>query len=129
MRRVVLALGMVFVVVLAVVVGNRMSSDAMAVVVGVTCGVLASIPTSLLVIWATNRRGDAGEYRERHSPVMGMGAQYPPVVVVNSGEGYARPSADASPYWLEQGQTHSMSSRDFKVVGEPDSMLDWTSSR
>ena len=34
----------------AVMIGNRVSTDAMAVVVGVACVVLASIPTSLLMI-------------------------------------------------------------------------------
>jgi hypothetical protein len=43
-------IGILFSVALAVVIGNRMSTDAMAVVVGVACGVLASIPTSLLMI-------------------------------------------------------------------------------
>ena len=36
----------------AVVIGSRISADAIAVVVGVACGVLASVPISLLMIWA-----------------------------------------------------------------------------
>lgn len=39
-----------FAVALAVVIGQRMSTDAMAVVIGVAVGVTASIPTSLLLI-------------------------------------------------------------------------------
>jgi hypothetical protein len=34
-----------------VVIGQRLSSEAMAVMVGVVAGVAASIPTSLLVSW------------------------------------------------------------------------------
>jgi len=38
------------------VIGNRTSVDAIAVVVGVACGVLASVPISLLMIWALRYR-------------------------------------------------------------------------
>lgn len=51
-------------VALAFVVGQRMSSDAMAVVVGVVFGVAASIPTSLLVVAATRQRRDEGYRRQ-----------------------------------------------------------------
>jgi hypothetical protein len=120
MKGVILVLSAVFVVALAIVVGSRMSADAMAVVVGVTCGVLASIPTSLLVIWATNRRADSGVWRDRQPGAVGMGSQYPPVVVVNSGERYARPALGAQPYWPEQTEGLLSPGREFKVVGEPD---------
>lgn len=56
-------LGLTFLVAgvaLAVVVGQRMSTDAMAVVVGVVFGVAASIPTSLLVVAATRGRREEG---------------------------------------------------------------------
>jgi hypothetical protein len=39
-----------FGIALAVVIGQRMSTDAMAVVIGVAVGVAASVPTSLLLI-------------------------------------------------------------------------------
>ena len=127
MKRVVLVLGAVFVVALGIAVGNRMSDDAMAVVVGVTCGVLASIPTSLLVVWANNRRAETGIYRERHP--MGLGSQFPPVVVVNSGEGYARHATESPPQWLGHQSSSVTPPREFRVVGEPDSAADWSSPR
>lgn len=37
-------------VALAVIIGQRMSTDAMAVVIGVAVGVAASVPTSLLLV-------------------------------------------------------------------------------
>ena len=40
-----------FAVTLAIVIGERMSSEAMAVLMGVVAGVAASIPTSLIVVW------------------------------------------------------------------------------
>ena len=54
--RVSFMLGMVaFAVTLAVVVGQRLSSEAMAVLLGVVAGVAASIPTSLIVVWIATR--------------------------------------------------------------------------
>lgn len=46
-----LLFGVVFSVTLALIVGQRLSAEAMAVVIGVIAGVAASIPTSLMVVW------------------------------------------------------------------------------
>lgn len=54
-RIILLILGLAFVVTLAVIIGQRLSAEAMAVMVGVVAGVAASIPTSLLVVWFANR--------------------------------------------------------------------------
>ena len=52
----IFAVGLVaFSVALAIVVGQRLSAEAMAVVVGVVAGVAASIPTSLIVVWIATR--------------------------------------------------------------------------
>jgi hypothetical protein len=45
-----------FSVALAVVVGNRMSAEAMAVVIGVVCGVAASIPMSGVILALSRQR-------------------------------------------------------------------------
>jgi len=120
MKRAGLILGMVLVVALAVVVGNRMSADAMAVVVGVgvACGVLASIPTSLLLIWALARNARADAYGDRS-------ARYPPIVVVNPGQSYGRPGYGSSPVY-SAGDHLSLPAgpRDFKVVGEAETAPD-----
>jgi hypothetical protein len=50
-----MAVGLAFAVTLAVIVGQRMSAEAMAVMVGVIAGVAASIPTSLIVVWFATR--------------------------------------------------------------------------
>jgi hypothetical protein len=47
--------GMVFSATLALIVGQRLSAEAMAVVIGVIAGVAASIPTSLIVVWFMGR--------------------------------------------------------------------------
>lgn len=58
---------------LAVVIGQRMSTDAMAVVIGVAVGVAASVPTSLLLIALLRKERSSfrDEPREQFNP-------YPP---------------------------------------------------
>lgn len=73
------------IVTLAIIIGQRMSTDAMAVVVGVVFGVAASIPTSLLIVLATrgSRRHDDPPYRRadyQPSPPP------PQIYVVNPGQ-------------------------------------------
>lgn len=125
MKRSIAIVGAVFAVALAVVIGTRMSADAMAVVVGVVCGVLASVPTSLLLIWALARRGQGTGMGVEGQGRGGTGTNYPPVVVVNPGpgygvQGYGPPSALPP----EQSLPAPGSSRTFKVVGDEETMLD-----
>jgi hypothetical protein len=116
MMRVFLVLGAIFCVALAVVVGTRMSVDATALVVGVACGVLASVPTSLLLIWALGRRDQAGAAGRAAGP--GFGYQYPPVVVVNPGQGYGRPGWGQAAFPGSDEMPLPGGGRQFKVVGE-----------
>src|SRR5512137_1409217 len=121
MRRGVVIIGAVFAVALAVAVGSRMSADAMSVVVGVACGILASIPTSLVLLWALARRGQG--------PAMGadprMNGYFPPVVVVNPGPGYGVPAYGGAAQALSAGgypiagpAALPAGPRSFKVVGD-----------
>lgn len=54
-----------FGVALAVVIGQRMSTDAMAVVIGVAVGVAASVPTSLLLIALLRKERSSFRQEER----------------------------------------------------------------
>jgi hypothetical protein len=112
MKRVAVVALIVFVVTLAVVVGQRMSSDAMAVVVGIICGVAASVPTSLLIVFVTGRR-----WREARGEESGQRLPYPPVVVVNPGPasgGVVNPHPGA---YLPPPSPPA-APRQFRVVGE-----------
>ena len=69
-----------FAVTLAVVIGNRLSDQALAVLAGAVCGVGAAIPTSLLVIVVSRRRDEQRVPLSAQPPV--QHGVYPPVVVV-----------------------------------------------
>jgi hypothetical protein len=98
---------MAFAVTLAVIVGNRLSDEALAVLTGAVCGVGAAIPTSLLVAAVTRRRDEP-----RVQPSMPQGV-YPPVVVVTPPGGQQRPGEWNS---LPPSFTAPMQ-RHFTVVG------------
>ena len=111
MKKVVIVALLAFAVTLAVIIGQRMSTDAMAVVIGVACGVVASIPTSLLILAVSNRRGEREVRQQRRD--------YPPVVIVNPGSNqprYLQPPFQAP---LTHGQE-----RQFHVIGDEDVVLD-----
>jgi hypothetical protein len=104
--------GVTFMVTLAMVIGLRMSTDAMAVVVGIVCGVLASIPTSTLLVWVMRQRDKQMELQQTHSRAYG---NFPPVVVVNGQgtNGYGNGTMiPALPTGTLSG------ARNFKVIGQ-----------
>jgi hypothetical protein len=105
---------------LGVVVAKQMSTEAMAVVIGVVCGVLASIPTSVLLLVVLIRK-------DRKQPEDGDrrrdAAQMPPVVVVQGGVPQSLPAGSQSGYWPTP-PPGPMGSRQFHVVGGEDLFSD-----
>ena len=102
-----------FVVTLGVVMGTRMSPDAMAVVIGIICGVLASIPTSAMLVWVMRQR----DKQEAQFGSMRYHGYQPPVVVVNGQgpNGYANPYPTPTALPLTSAVNGS---RNFKVIGQ-----------
>jgi hypothetical protein len=107
-----------FAVTLAVVIGNRLSEEALGVLAGTVCGVGAAIPTSLIVVAVTRRqREDEVSRTRRRERELGQGRYeprqaYPPVVVVSPGNQGARSSWNA----LSSSLSAPMD-RDFRIVG------------
>jgi hypothetical protein len=100
---------MAFAVTLAVVVGRRLSDEALAVLAGAVCGVGAAIPTSLLIVAVSRRRDE-----RRVQPPVSQQGPYPPVVVVAPPGGQQRPSGwNALPPSLAAPMQ-----RHFTVVGD-----------
>jgi len=96
-----------FAVALAVVIGNRLSDEALAVLAGAACGVGAAIPTSLLIV-AVSRKRD-----EQREPLPAPQGTYPPVVVVAPSGGQQLPHGwNALPPSLSAPMQ-----RNFTVVG------------
>ena len=77
MKRLIPLILLGFGVALAIVIGQRMSTDAMAVVIGVAVGVAASVPTSLLLIALL--RKERQSFRQEPPRDMAYGA-YPPAL-------------------------------------------------
>ena len=98
-----------FAVTLAVVVGSRLSDEALSVLAGAACGVGAAIPTSLLIVAVSRRRAEP-----QPQPPVPQGS-YPPVVVVTALGGHQQTGG-----WnaLPPSLTAPMS-RQFTVVGGP----------
>jgi hypothetical protein len=113
LRRNLLWGAIAFGVALALVIGIRLDQAALAVVAGVTCGVGASIPTGLLVVFLLRRRDAAGERQGARR--YGREMASPPVVVVTSPtvpqlpQGTAWPGAYGAPQPAQ---------REFAVIGE-----------
>lgn len=118
MRRVIGLAIIAFTVTLGIVVGNRLSSEAMAVVVGVVCGVLASVPTSILLLVLVRQLTGEAAQRPQQPP-----ATYPPVIVINPNA----PPADRSSRPLFDSPDDRLAGylpRQFRVVGNEDEE-DW----
>jgi hypothetical protein len=112
MKKFLFVAGITFCVTLAIVMGTRMSPDATAVVIGIVCGVLASIPTTIMLVWVLRQREkqDSAQFGQR-----ALG-QFPPVIVVN-GQGTSGYNGAFSGPALPPGSTAN-APRNFKVIGQ-----------
>ena len=112
MRKFIFVITSAFAIALAIVIGVRLSPDAMAVIIGIVAGVLASVPTSVVLVWVLRQRDK--QLESQYGPM--RHGQYPPVVVVNgqSPNGYG--TALGAPTLTAQSSPPG--SRDFKVVGQ-----------
>lgn len=116
-RYIVLAIGLAFAVTLAVVIGQRLSSEAMAVMVGVVAGVAASIPTSLIVVMLTSRY--AIGLRPGRPVTAPPPAPEPRIIVMQQPVGQMDMTGYALPYPLPQqmAATPTFAPRQFNVIG------------
>ncbi len=123
MRNGIILAGIAFAVALAVIVGNRLSNEAMAVVVGAVCGISASVPVSIaLVIAASKHWGRSEEPREvqydygahRYAP------QQPQILVVSPQQvnPSAYPFSNQPQYFPPTIDDARYSPREFKIIGD-----------
>ena len=110
LKQLIALLVLAFLVTLGVVIGTRLSTDAIGVLVGVIAGVAASIPTALLLMVVTRRRdgeGRQGRDEARHSA--------PPVIVVTPGNAVPPGLPYHAPY--PYGASLPQGPRQFRVMG------------
>lgn len=108
-----LLVGLAFAVTLAVMIGKRMSTEAMAVVIGIVCGVAASIPTTALLVLVLTRRE---RHKEEETARYGRQGSYPPVVVIQGGAPQSMLPGPQAGYWPAP-PSGPPSARQFTVVG------------
>ena len=80
MKKLIVPLMLGFGIALAVIIGQKMSTDAMAVVIGVAVGVTASVPTSLFLVALLRKERSATSWPPELPPGY---PQQPNVIVVN----------------------------------------------
>lgn len=106
-----------FTVTATLIVGNRLSDEALGVLAGAVCGVGAAIPTSLLIIAVTRSRKD----RQTDSAPARQQGTYPPVVVISPQGGQRQNGGwNALPPSYNADLGRAPMERDFKVVGGSD---------
>src|SRR5689334_17335955 len=115
--------GLAFAITLAVIVGQRLSSEAMAVMVGVIAGVAASIPTSLIVVWFATRTTTPRAAPEAPRPAQ----QAEPRIIVMQQP--AQPMPTPAPYQNVAGYPPTVTypalpPRRFTVIGGAEVSLD-----
>jgi len=102
---------------------DRLTQEALAVLAGATCGVLAAIPTSLLIVVVSRRlpaqAGERPKQAQQPQPPAYAGRQqgtYPPVVVI-APQGTQQHQLPGWPGWGARGIMDPPAERSFTVVG------------
>ncbi len=124
LKHIVISIGLTFAITLAVMIGKRMSADALAIVVGIACGVLASLPPLVLLLVVVLRR-DRKEDKAQQEQARAL----PPVIVVQGGMPQALPPGGQAGYW-PVAAPGMLPDRTFQVVGGDDLLEgEWTVRR
>lgn len=130
---------LLFVAIIAFRVAERLSADAIGMGLGVLFGVLAGIPTALLLLAAARRREDEMENSRRgsrgrqlgHEPPYGALPQQPPVIIL-AGNGMPMPANglraggnyDIDGYPALPAPSDMPRRRQFRMVGATDEEID-----
>ena len=137
MKRVALLAGLLFVSILAFRITERLSTDAIGMGLGLLFGLIAGIPTALLVLAAVRRKEEATETSRNlaRQQQLGYSGPYPglpqqPPVIILAGNGLPMQANGAPGY----GQAHSAGypllpgptaqPRNFRVFGADDESID-----
>ncbi len=105
---------------LAYLFGNRLSSEAAAVVAGAVCGITASIPVSLaLFIAACRNWGQAESSREESTGRTPLARPAQAPVVISPPQVHQAPYPfQPTPLYMPQNALALGAPREFKIVGD-----------
>jgi hypothetical protein len=112
-----------FCVTLAVLIGQRLSDQAMAVIVGSVIGVVASMPMAALILFILVRQREASSFSGSSARRDYAASDEPPRMIVIQPQPYA-PAPSQYPMMNEASQLNTTawrqmrSARDFTIVGE-----------
>jgi len=138
MKRLVLILGLVFVAVVGWRIADRLSADALGMAVGVMFGVLAGIPTALMML-ANSRRRNEYEDSGRPTPHARLAQQnygygvpnQPPVIILTANPQPGHPAMQQGYPGYETAPRHALpvpreqvEARKYRVVGEKDEWIE-----
>jgi hypothetical protein len=139
MKRVALMAGLLFVSIVAFRITERLSTDAIGMGLGLLFGLVAGIPTALLVLAAVRRREDPvdGVRGSARQQQFGYGGPYPglpqqPPVIILTGNGLPMQAHGAPGYGQAQGGGYPLlpgptvqpQARNFRVFGGDDDTAD-----
>ena len=132
MKRLLPPLLLGFGVTLALIIGKRMSTDAMAVVIGVAVGVAASVPTSLLLVALLRKerqamRSETAWHAEPVLPPLYPPMQQPNIIVVDPSKYALQGQQSTVPLPLPEPAADA-GLRRLRVIGADDewSAPEWT---
>jgi len=132
MKKILVLSVLIFVAVIAWRIGEKLSSDAISMGIGVLFGVLAGVPTALLLLVSNRgRRGDdemTPVSRSAHPHYPQLAAQPPVIVVTGHGlpaqSAAQQPGFGAHPAQGPHGWDQPRPERKFKVVGEQEGWVE-----
>ena len=121
MKNGIFIIGIVFAATLAYIVGNRLSNEAMAVVVGALCGISASIPVSIaLYIAASKNWGRAEKLGEEPNDYASRAYVPQPPFVLFAPPLNPPQYPQTPPYYFPTPlrNDNAIESREFKIIGK-----------
>ncbi len=112
LRLAIFLIVLAFSITLAIIIGTRLSDQALAVIVGVVAGVAASLPTSLIIVWFATRAVGVRAAREAEPR-----PETPHIIVV-------QPPVPADPRSYIPPPAPPRNQRKFTIIGGDDSSLE-----
>jgi len=120
MRNGLILVGIAFAVGLAYFLGNRLSNEAMAVVVGAVCGISASIPVSIGLVIASSNNWGRREQAE-YSYTVNRYMPRPPVMLIQPPQAQVPMAPQGQYYFPKPTPQAAPEPREFKIVEDKSS--------